>query len=46
MSMQLKNEHDVYKDEDCMKKNCESLGQKAMEIINFEKEKMIPLKNK
>ena len=29
--------HDVYRDEDCMKKFCESLREQAMRIIKFEK---------
>ena len=41
-----KNKHDVNRDEDCMKKLCESLREHAMKIFNFEKKKMIPLTNK
>ena len=42
----MENKHDVYRDEDCMKKFCEFLREHTMEIINFEKKKMIPLTNK
>ena len=37
-SMQKK--HDVYRGKDCMKKFCESLRERVMEIINSKKEKM------
>ena len=36
----------IYRGRDCMKKLCESLKQFAMEVINFEKKKMMPLTNK
>ena len=39
------NKHGVYGVEDCMKKFCESLREHAMSVINFEKKKMILLKN-
>ena len=39
------NKHDVYRNEDCMKKFCGSLREHEMKIINFEKKKMIPLTN-
>ena len=39
------NKHNVYKDRDCMKKFSESLRERAMKIINFQKKKMIPLTN-
>ena len=39
------NKHGVYGGEDCMKKFCESLREHAMSVINFEKKKMILLKN-
>ena len=39
------NKKNVYRDEDCMKKFCESIRKHAMKIINFEKKKMIPLTN-
>ena len=42
---QLKHEYNVYRDEDC-KKFCESLTEHAKNIIEFEKKKMIPLRNK
>ena len=41
----LKNKHNVYRGEDCMKKFGESLGEHAMTIINFEKRKMLQLIN-
>ena len=37
------NNVDVYKDEGCMKRFCESWREDTMKIINFEKKKMIPL---
>ena len=37
------NKHDIYRGEDCLKKFCECLKNHAMEIINFEKKKIIPL---
>ena len=40
----IENRRHVYRGEDCMKKFCVSLRERAMEIINFEKEKMMPLK--
>ena len=33
--MDDENKHDVYKGKNCMKKLCQSLGEHAMEIINF-----------
>ena len=36
----IENSHDVYRGKDCMKKFCESLGEHAMKIINFKKEKI------
>ena len=39
------NKHNLYKDKDCMKKFSESLRERAMKIINFQKKKMIPLTN-
>ena len=42
----VKNKHDIYKDEDCMKKFCKSLKKYAVIIINFEIEKTISLTNK
>ena len=41
----IKHEYNVYRDEDC-KKFCESLTEHAKNIIEFEKKKMIPLRNK
>ena len=35
----IKNKHDVYRSNVFMKKFCESLRAKAMNIINFKKEK-------
>ena len=39
------NKHDVYRNEDCMKKFCGSLREHELKIINFGKKKMIPLTN-
>ena len=39
----IENKHILYCGEDCMKKFCESLRENAKNIINFEKEKMLPL---
>ena len=36
----IENKHDVYRDEDCMKKFSELLREYVMEKINFKKEKM------
>ena len=33
------NKHDLYRGKDCMKKNCESLREHAIKIINFRKKK-------
>ena len=41
----LKNEHDVYRTEDCMKTFCKSFKKHAIMIINFVKKKMNPLTN-
>ena len=35
----IKNNHDVYRGKDCMKKFCESLREHAIKIINFKKKK-------
>ena len=37
----IENKHDVYRDEDCMKKFCESLRQHTMKIINSKKNEII-----
>ena len=39
----IENKHTLYCGEDCMKKFCESLREHAKNIIDFEKEKMLPL---
>ena len=39
----IENKCDVYRGEDCMKKFWESLRERALKIINFEKKKMIQL---
>ena len=41
----MENKHDVCRDKDCMEKFCKSLTEHAIKIINFEKEKIIPLTN-
>ena len=41
----IEDKHDIYRGKYCMKKFYESLGQHAMKIINFEKEKMKLLRN-
>ena len=33
----IENKHDVYRDEDCMRKFCESLREHATKITNFKK---------
>ena len=38
-----KNERSYYRGKDTMKIFCEDLKDQAMEIINYEKKKMIPL---
>ena len=35
----IENKHDVQRDEDCMKKFCESLREHAIKIINFKSKK-------
>ena len=35
----IENKHDVHRGKDCMKKFCESLGEHAIQIINFRKKK-------
>ena len=42
----IKNKHDVYSSEDCMKKFCECLETHKRRITNFKKKKMQLLKNK
>ena len=42
----IENKDDVYRGDNGMNNFCESLRKHAMKIINFEKKKMIPLKNK
>ena len=39
------NKHNIYRGENYMKKFCESLREYAMEMINFEKKKMVPQHN-
>ena len=41
-----KNKLDYYRGEDCMKKFCKDLREHATKIINYEKNKMIPLTKK
>ena len=36
----IENKHEVYRDNDCMKKFCEYLREHGMKIINFKKKKM------
>ena len=42
----IENKHTLYCGEDCMKKFCTSLREHATNVINFEKEKMLPLTKK
>ena len=42
----IKNKLDYYRGKDCMKKFCKDLREHATKIINYEKEKMIPLTTK
>ena len=39
----IKNTHNYYRGKDCVKKLCKDLKDQVMEIINYEKKKMIPL---
>ena len=41
----MKNQHDVYKGKDCMKKFCESFREHTMEIINFKIKKKKSFRN-
>ena len=42
----IKNKHNLYRGENCMKKFCIYLREDAADIINFEKRKMLPLTEK
>ena len=42
----LKNNNNIRRGKDCMKKSCESLRKHAMKIINFKKEKTKLLTNR
>ena len=39
----IENKHTLYCGKDCMKKFCSSLREHAVNILNFEKKKMLPL---
>ena len=39
----IENRHTLYRRKDCMKKFCEYLREHVKNIINFGKEKMLPL---
>ena len=41
-----KNKHHFYSGKDCIEKLCKDLKEFGMEIINFKKKEMIPLRNK
>ena len=40
----IENKHTLYRGKDCIKKFCESLREHAKNIIDFDKKKMLPLK--
>ena len=42
----IENKHSLYREEDCMKRFCESVREHTTNIINFEKKKMLPLTKK
>ena len=42
----IENKHTLYRGKDCLKKFFDSLTEHAKNIIDFEKKKMLPLKNK
>ena len=42
----IENKHTLYRGEDCLKTFCESLKEHAKNIIDSEKEKMLPLTKK
>ena len=42
----IENRHTLYRGEYCMKKLCTSLKEHAINVINFEKKKMLPLTKK
>ena len=42
----IENKDTLYRGEDCMKKFCKSLREHTKNIINFEKNKMLPLTKK
>ena len=39
----IENKRTLYRRKDCMKQFCSSLGEHATNILNFEKEEMLPL---
>ena len=39
----IENKYTLYRRKDCMKKLCESLSEHKINIIDFEKQKMLPL---
>ena len=42
----IENKHSLYYGEDCMKKFCSSLRERATNVINFKQKKMLPLTKK
>ena len=42
----IENKHTLHRGKDCMKKFCESLREHLKNVIDFEKEKMLPLTKK
>ena len=43
---EIENKFDYYRGVDCIKKWCEKLKDRVTEIINYEQQQMIPLKDK
>ena len=42
----IENKHTLYRGKDCMKKFCSSLREHAINVINFEKNKTLPVTKK
>ena len=42
----IENKHTLYRGKDCMKKFCSSLREHATNVINFEKNKTLPVTKK
>ena len=43
---EIENKSEYYRIIDCIKKQCEKLGDRSAEIVNYKEKEMIPLKDK